>query len=63
MFMQRDPLNVSLLAFLLLLVVSALAPVAFSAQSSNPANRVVTTLNESDLVRLTGNTPACHRKI
>ena len=46
----------TLLAFLLLLVVSTLAPVAYSAPSSNPANRIVTSVNESDLVQLTGNT-------
>ena len=46
----------TLLAFLLLLVVSTLAPVAYSAPSSNPADRIVTSVNESDLVQLTGNT-------
>ena len=56
MFTRRDPLNVSLLAFLLLLVVNTMTPLAYSAHSSNPANRIVNTVNESDLVQLTGNT-------
>jgi subtilase family serine protease len=56
MFMRRYTLNGSLPAFLLLFVVSALAPVAYGAHSSSPANRIVTSVNESDLVQLNGNT-------
>ncbi|MGA8273087.1 MAG: S53 family peptidase [Candidatus Sulfotelmatobacter sp.] len=52
MFARRYSINVSLLAFLL----STLAPLAFSAPSSNPANKIVNSVNESDLVQLTGNT-------
>jgi subtilase family serine protease len=44
------------LVFLLLLAVGTLLPAASNAQSSNPANRIVTAVNESDLVQLTGNT-------
>src|ERR1035438_6336391 len=56
MFVRRSTLNGSLPAVLLLLVVSILAPLAYSAPLSNPANRIVTPVNESDLVQLTGNT-------
>ena len=53
MFMRRYVLNGPVLAFLLLLVVSTLTPLA---HSSNQDDQIVTTVNESDLVQLTGNT-------
>src|SRR5271170_8032217 len=56
MFVRRHLFNASLLAFLFLFAVCTFVPVAFSAQSSNPANRIATTVNESDLVQLTGST-------
>jgi subtilase family serine protease len=52
--MRRDVLNASVFAVLLFLIVSASAPVAYSAAPSNPADRIVTSVDESDLVQLSG---------
>ena len=54
MRMRRDVLNASVCAFLLFLLVSTSAPVAYSAAAANPADRIVTSVNESDLVQLGG---------
>ena len=56
MSMRRCASGGALLAFLPLLVLTTLAPLAFSASSSNPANRIVTAVNESELVQLSGGT-------
>src|ERR1700683_1788839 len=50
--MRRHHPKIFLFAFLLLLMVIPFVPVAYAAPS---ANQIVTTVNESDLVQLTGN--------
>ncbi len=52
MFTRHDPFNRYRLAFLLFLALSMLLPAAYGAQS----NRIVTSVNESDLVQLNGST-------
>jgi len=54
MRMRRDVLYASVCAFLLFLLVSTSAPVAYSAAAPNPADRIVTSVDESDLVQLSG---------
>jgi subtilase family serine protease len=55
--MRRYPyLNPSILAFLLPIAITTLVGVAYGAPSSNPASRIVSAVNESDLVQLVGNT-------
>src|SRR3984957_2810274 len=56
MSVRRSTLNASLSLALLSLVVATFAPLAYSASSPNPANRIVKAVNESDLVQLSGNT-------
>jgi subtilase family serine protease len=55
-FMRRCASSGALFAFLPLLVLTTLAPLAYSASSSNPANRIVAPVNESELVQLPGTT-------
>ena len=50
--MRRHHPKIFLFAFLLLLMVIPFVPVAYAAPS---ANQIVSTINESDLVQLTGN--------
>jgi len=56
MFMRPVPLNGARLAVLLLLVVGILLPAVSGAQSSRSARRIVSAVNEADLVQLRGNT-------
>jgi subtilase family serine protease len=52
--MRRFALTGLLFAFLLLLGASTLAPLAYGAPSTSPANQIVAPVNESELVALTG---------